>query len=248
MSTLGFIVEVDDMARLDVFRANRKGVPEIILAEGKDHATTLKLALKAVESSGIAIISRVGRKHIGLLRRIKNPTLRIEIFEKARIAIFKKKGYVGPSHGGKIGILAAGTSDIPIAEEARVIAEEMGCETTTAYDVGVAGIHRLFPPLKKMLEEDVDAFVVVAGREGALASVVAGLVPRPVIGVPTSQGYGYGGRGKSALAAMLQACSLGMAVVNIDAGVPAGAMAGLIANRCALKRTLMGKGKSRAVR
>jgi len=109
----------------------------------------------------------------------------------------------------------------------------MGCEVITAYDVGVAGIHRLFPPLREMINEDVDAIVVVAGREGALASVVAGVVDVPVIGVPTSSGYGFGAKGVGALMAMLQACSLGIAVVNIDGGVPAGAIAALIANRIA---------------
>jgi len=109
----------------------------------------------------------------------------------------------------------------------------MGCDVITAYDVGVAGIHRLFPHLKAMLEKDVDVIIAVAGREGALPSVVAGLVDIPVIGVPTSIGYGLGEKGIGALTAMLQTCSLGLAVVNIDGGIPAGAIAALIANRMA---------------
>jgi hypothetical protein len=112
----------------------------------------------------------------------------------------------------------------------------MGCEVSTSYDVGVAGIHRLFPPLREMIERDVDVIVVVAGMEGALPSVVSGLVDVPVIGVPTSVGYGFGDRGIGALTAMLQACSLGLAVVNIDSGVAAGVMAVLIANRAARSR------------
>ncbi|MEM2961142.1 MAG: nickel pincer cofactor biosynthesis protein LarB, partial [Candidatus Bathyarchaeia archaeon] len=128
---------------------------------------------------------------------------------------------------------AAGTSDIPIAEEAKLIAEEMGCEVFSIYDVGVAGIHRLFEPLKRMVIEDVDVIVVVAGREGALASVVAGLVDVPIIATPTSVGYGFGDKGLSALTAMLQSCSLGLAVVNIDNGIAAGSIAALIANRAA---------------
>ena len=133
----------------------------------------------------------------------------------------------------RIGILTAGTSDIQVAEEARIIVEEMGCRVITAYDVGVTGIHRLIPPLKEMIAGDVDVLIVVAGREGALPTVVAGMVDLPVIAVPTSVGYGLGEKGISALIAMLQSCSLGLAVVNIDGGVAAGAIAAMIANRIA---------------
>jgi hypothetical protein len=120
-----------------------------------------------------------------------------------------------------------------VAEEAKVIAKEMGCTVYSTYDVGVAGIHRLLEPLKEALSNDVDVIVVVAGREGALASVVSGLVDVPVIAVPTSNSYGFGEKGLSALMAMLQSCSLGLAVVNIDSGVAAGTVATLIANRAA---------------
>jgi NCAIR mutase (PurE)-related protein len=152
------------------------------------------------------------------------------------MAILKKKTHATPNSGGRIGILTAGTSDIPVAEEAKVIAQEMGCTTYVNYDVGVAGIHRLMEPVKQLIENDVDVVVVVAGREGALASVVSGLVDIPVIAVPTSNSYGFGAKGVSTLMAMLQSCSLGLAVVNIDGGVAAGAMATLIANRAAKYR------------
>ncbi len=127
---------------------------------------------------------------------------------------------------GKVGILAAGTADIPVAEEARVVALEMGCAVICEYDVGVAGIHRLFPCLEKMV--DVDAFVVAAGREGTLPAIVAGLVDSPVIGLPVSTGYGLGGGGLAALYSMLQSCSV-LTVVNVDAGFVAGAFAAKIA-------------------
>ncbi|RLG70055.1 MAG: hypothetical protein DRO11_06775, partial [Methanobacteriota archaeon] len=120
---------------------------------------------------------------------------------------------------------------------AKMVAEEMGCKVFTAYDVGVAGIHRLFSELRKLILEDVDVLVVVAGREGALPSVVAGLVDMPVVAVPTSTGYGMGEKGVSALLAMLQSCPLGLAVVNIDGGVPAGVVAAMIANRAAKFRS-----------
>jgi len=151
--------------------------------------------------------------------------------------VVKSKTYKPRRSGGRVGILTAGTSDIPIAEEAEVIAREMGCETRSFYDVGVAGIHRLFEPVRGLLKWEADVILVVAGREGALPTVVAGIVDVPVIGVPTSRSYGFGEKGLAALAAMLQSCSLGMAVVNIDGGVGAGAVAALVANRVGEYRT-----------
>ena len=130
---------------------------------------------------------------------------------------------------GKVGIITAGTSDIPVAEEARETCEFMGCDVISAYDIGIAGIHRLFAPLKEMLEENVRVIIVMAGMEGALPSVVASLVDVPVIGVPCSVGYGYGGKGEAALMSMLQSCSPGLVVVNIDNGFGAGVSAALMA-------------------
>ncbi len=155
---------------------------------------------------------------------------------EGHILVIKKEGQEYSKNNGRVGILTAGTSDIPVAEEAKTIVQEMGCEVTSFYDVGVAGIHRLIAPLKRFIEVDVDVIIVVAGREGALPSVVSGLVDVPIIAVPTSIGYGMGRNGVSSLMAMLQACSLGIAVVNIDGGVAAGAVASLIANRIAKYR------------
>jgi hypothetical protein len=136
-----------------------------------------------------------------------------------------------------VGVLTAGTSDVPVAEEAALLCREMGCTVYTAYDVGVAGLHRLFEPLRLMLDEaQVDVLIVVAGMDGALPSVVAGLVDVPVVGLPTSIGYGVGGGGMAALYSMLQTCAPGLSVVNIDNGIGAGAVAGLIANRAAAAR------------
>ncbi len=144
--------------------------------------------------------------------------------------------YARSSTGGRVGIISAGTSDIPAAEEAALIAEEMGCDVTCIYDVGVAGLHRLIEPLRNLLISGVDAIVVAAGMDGALPSVVAGLVPVPVIGLPTSIGYGMGGKGVAALLSMLQTCAPGLSVVNIDNGVGAGSTAALIANQVAQAR------------
>jgi NCAIR mutase (PurE)-related protein len=144
--------------------------------------------------------------------------------------------YEPRSTGGQVAVISAGTSDIPVAEEAALIASEMGCQVTCIYDVGVAGLHRLFGPLGELLSRGVDAIIVVAGMDGALPSVVAGLVPVPVIGLPTSIGYGMGGKGVAALLSMLQTCAPGLSVVNIDNGVGAGITAALIANRVAQAR------------
>ena len=156
-----------------------------------------------------------------------------EWHELARIAVIRHKSFKSPSTGGRVGIITAGTSDLPVAQQAAVMASEMGCQVKMVSDVGVAGIHRLVEPLSQLLDSDVDVLIVAAGMDGALPSVVAGLVRLPVIGLPTSNGYGLGGRGQAALLSMLQTCSPGLVVVNIDNGIGAGASAALIANRVA---------------
>ncbi len=231
------IDELGCLAKLDDNRELRKGIPEIILAEGKSASDVAEISNRMLAKNGRVVVSRCTKEHIQAIKEMPSSDVLFEINDKARMVVIKKKSFVTNSGGGKIGILTAGTSDIPVAEEAKVIAEEMGCSVFSTYDVGVAGIHRLLEPLKELLSNDVDVIVVVAGREGALASVVAGLVDVPVIAVPTSNSYGFGEKGVSALMAMLQSCSLGLAVVNIDAGVAAGAMATLIANRAAKFRS-----------
>jgi NCAIR mutase (PurE)-related protein len=222
--------QVEDIARLDVGRGTRCGMPEIILAEGKEIPDLITISLRQVQVSGRSIISRVSDEQLSAFTAVSaREGLILEFLEKARIIVLSD-GTPVPMHGGVVGILAAGTADIRVAEEARVLAREMGCTTHTAYDVGVAGIHRLFTALREMSRAHV--LVVVAGREGTLPSIVAGLVDKPVIGVPVSTGYGYMGKGESALASMLQSCSV-LAVVNIDAGVVAGAFAARIARMVA---------------
>jgi len=217
-------------AKLDVGREKRKGLPEVILAEGKLAQDVARIAQAMVRRTGRAIISRSDGPQVRAVRSLMGKRSKVEYFSRSRMMIVKSKNYKSRHSGGRVGILTAGTSDIPVAEEAEVIAGEMGCETRSFYDVGVAGIHRLFEPVRDLLKWGSDVILVVAGREGALPTVVAGIVDVPVIGVPTSRSYGFGEKGLAALAAMLQSCSLGMAVVNIDGGVGAGAIAALIAN------------------
>ena len=223
-------------ARPDLHRERRKGVPEIILADTKSTEQALAITAAFVESSGRAILSRVPPGLEAALRESYGGD-GYEWYAASRTVIIRRGEHKVPPTGGRVGIVTAGTSDQPVAEQAAIVCQEMGCAVRLVTDVGVAGIHRLFGPLKELIEEvDVDVIIVAAGMDGALPSVVSGLVGVPVIGLPTSVGYGYGGQGEAALMAMLQTCAPGLAVVNIDNGVGAGAMAAMIANRVAAAR------------
>lgn len=221
--------------RLDFDREGRKGIPEVVLAEVKSDEQVLAIVRTMVDRSGHAIVSRLREGTSELLRR-EFAGCEVDLRPDARAAAVRAPGYTRVQSGGHIGVLTAGTGDIPVAEEARLVAEEMGCDVTPVYDVGVAGLHRLFDPLRDLLQREVAALVVVAGMDGALPSVVSGLAPVPVIGVPTSIGYGMGGKGRAALLSMLQTCAPGLTVVNIDNGIGAGATAALIANQVAAAR------------
>lgn len=236
IDTMLAVERLKNIARLDVGREVRKGLPEVILSEGKDASDVADIVKRMVDRTGRAIVSRASIEVLTKIRSKRIRSTRIEFVKEAGIIVVKRRAYKTRKTGGRIGILTAGTSDIPVAEEARIIAEEIGCQTRQFYDVGVAGLHRLFGPLSELLQWDADVILVIAGREGALPTVVAGLVDVPVIAVPTSRSYGFGDRGIAALAAMLQSCSLGLAVVNIDSGVGAGAIGAMIANRAALGR------------
>jgi NCAIR mutase (PurE)-related protein len=232
------------VARVDLQRENRKGVPEIIYAERKLPADSLAIARRFLSDPagpGRAILSRTQPE----LRQMvqdelssvefegKTVPVSIEDHPSSRMLVLRREGIERPKTGGRVGILTAGTSDIPIAEEAGIVAQEMGCDIYSVYDVGVAGLHRLFKPLRQLAKTDIDIIIVAAGMDGALPSVVAGLVTVPVIGLPTSVGYGLGGKGVAALMTMLQTCAPGLTVVNIDNGVGAGATAAMTANRMA---------------
>jgi pyridinium-3,5-biscarboxylic acid mononucleotide synthase len=221
--------------RPDFQREQRKGVPEVIFGETKDIEQIIALTRKMLVETGRTIISRVPPEAVEVLCEVFN-TYNVRVHGAARAVVIYKPDYVHRSTGGQVGVISAGTSDVPIAGEAALIAEEMGCEVTCIYDVGVAGLHRLVEPLRKLQSKGVDAIIVAAGMDGALPSVVAGLVPVPVIGLPTSIGYGMGGKGVAALLSMLQTCAPGLSVVNIDNGVGAGITAAMIANGVARAR------------
>ena len=227
---------LDQFANLDLHRGARTGIPEVVLAERKSPAQTVAIARRLLSQLGRALLSRVPPEMLAELERELSDDVVWTRYADGRTLALHRPGYEVTPNGGRVGVLTAGTSDIPAAEEALVLCREMGCDVMRAYDVGVAGLHRLFEPLRAMLAAPVDALIVAAGMDGALPSVVAGLVDVPVIGLPTSVGYGLGGGGMGALTSMLQTCAPGLAVVNIDNGVGAGAMAGLIAMKAGAAR------------
>ncbi|HMK54054.1 MAG TPA: nickel pincer cofactor biosynthesis protein LarB [Methanobacteriaceae archaeon] len=222
------IRELADFAKLDTGRDVRTGFPEAVFAEGKEDHELIKIIQSCAQDGGVLVTRLSSERYTAIKPHIDKLTLqnlKIEYNSRARVLVVKD---CDTEKIGNIGIITAGTSDIPVAEEARVVAEEAGCQVIISYDVGIAGIHRLFSQVGKMLGEEVEAIIVVAGMEGALPSVVAGLVDVPVIGVPTSVGYGVGEGGFAALNSMLQSCAPGIAVVNIDNGFGAAVFAATI--------------------
>jgi len=229
------VEEVGEVAKLDIFRKTRTGTPEVIFAQNKDPQILKEIISGFLKRKNFTIISRYNdeQKEIILENFGNNRDYVIDINELGKIIVIKETSYNFAKKGGIIGIITAGSSDIPIAAEAKVIAEAMGCEIITSFDVGIAGIHRIFTPLSDMIKKGVHVIIVCAGMEGTLPGVVAALVDVPVIGVPISSGYGMGEKGKGALITMLQSCSPGLLVVNIDNGFGAGASAAIIANKIA---------------
>jgi NCAIR mutase (PurE)-related protein len=229
------VEEVGDLAKLDVFRKTRTGMPEVIYAQKKTPQVVIDISEKFLESKKFAIISRYNDEQKALIKQTfeKSTQYDIDINELGKIMVIKDKSYNFPKKGGIVGIVTAGSSDIPVAVEAEIIAEVMGCTIIRTYDVGIAGIHRIFTPLSEMIRKGVHVIIVCAGMEGTLPGLVAALVDVPVIGVPISSGYGMGEKGKGALVTMLQSCSPGLLVVNIDNGFGAGASAAIIANKIA---------------
>jgi NCAIR mutase (PurE)-related protein len=209
-------------AKLDHHRALRQGCPEVVMGESKT-AANISAITKTMRKRGVnVLITRLSPEKMSSLRK-QNKGLRYH--REARAATWIGKP-ISQKGRGPILIICAGTSDIPVAEEAALTGEMMGNQVERLFDVGVAGIHRLLDNREKLSEASV--LVVVAGMEGALPSVVAGIVDKPVIAVPTSVGYGASFQGVSALLGMLNSCAAGVTVVNIDNGFGAGFAASLI--------------------
>jgi len=214
-------------ARVDHHRELRQGLPEIVFAANKSPEETLEITKAILRKSNKALITRAAESLQSCLE--ESLDARLDYNRQARtITIYK--GRKPSARKGNVLILTAGTSDMPVAQEARVTAEFLGSRTTTAFDVGVAGLHRLID--RRLLMDKARAVIVVAGMEGALPSVVGGMTNRPVIAVPTSVGYGAAFGGIAALLAMLNSCVPGIAVMNIDNGFGAACLAHRINVRC----------------
>jgi NCAIR mutase (PurE)-related protein len=223
VSDLGF-------AQVDLHRSLRKDFPEVIYGEGKSPAQVAAIAAKIQEREQRLLVTRITSEHA---RAVRRKLKRVTWHEVARCLTYQKRPL--PKRPGIIAVLAAGTSDLPVAEEAAITADIMGNRVERHYDVGVAGLHRLLNRLEKIQAAHV--IIAVAGMEGALPSVVAGLVNRPVIAVPTSIGYGSSFGGLAALFAMLNSCGSGLTVVNINNGFGAGYAASQINALAAGERT-----------
>jgi NCAIR mutase (PurE)-related protein len=224
------------IVRVDTDRARRTGIPEVVLASHKQPDDLAASIARLLDATGRVLVSRLRDDQWGLLATFHEEGFTVDAHRPARAAVLRRPGATVAVTGGRIAVIAAGSSDRPVAEEAALMAQEMGVGVVRATDVGVAGLHRLVQPLREIVARDVDCIVVAAGMDGALPSVVAGLVDVPVIGLPVSVGYGHGGAGEAALMSMLQSCAPGITVVNIDNGIGAGSTAALIANRVAAAR------------
>src|SRR3989441_2390110 len=222
--------ELGGRARLDLGRFLRRGIPEVVLATGKSPAEAARLAVALAERQGQGLISRMSDSHRSALDQAAAAAAMnvVAYSESARVL---RAGFHPEPLAGKVGLLTAGTSDMKVADEARMLVEGCGLEARLEADLGVAGLHRFVGPLASVLEWGADVIVVAAGMDGGLPGLVSGLIDVPGIGLPVSTGYGRGGAGGAALTTMLQSCSTGLVVVNIDNGIGAGAAAVLMAQR-----------------
>ena len=216
-----------DAGRFDAARQQRRGIPEAILAEGKSAPQVVALAETALETTGRALLTRTSDRQVEALESSLGETFPDATVERRGSTVrIVAADYEAPSLSSTVGIVTAGTVDGPVADEAEVVCVDAGATIDRIDDIGVAALDRTLDQVDRLREADV--LIVAAGREGALPTVIAGLVDTPVIAVPVSSGYGHGGDGEAALAGMLQSCTV-LSVVNIDAGFVAGAQATLIA-------------------
>ncbi len=222
-----FVFEDLEFAKLDLSRERRQNFPEAVYCPGKTIEQILGIVNKLKKENRIVILTRAEKQ---VYRAVKRKFSQAEYHQLAKmITIENQKSKIKNQNSGIIAVITAGTADIPVAEEAAVTAEVLGNKVVKIYDIGVAGIHRLFAYKEKILNASV--VIVCAGMEGALASIIGGLVSVPVVGVPTSVGYGGNFQGLTALFTMLNSCAANVSCVNIDDGFGAGIVAHLINQR-----------------
>jgi len=239
--------ELGGRARLDLGRFLRRGIPEVVLAPGKSPTEAARLVVAMAERQGQGLISRMSDGHLAALQDAATAA-GMQILMHTNSARVLRIGFSPEPIAGKVGLLTAGTSDVPVAGEARMVVEACGLEARLEADLGVAGLHRFLGPLAAILEWGADVLVVAAGMDGVLPGLVCGLIDLPVVGLPVSTGYGRGGAGEAALTTMLQSCSTGLVVVNIDNGIGAGAAAVLVASRAAYARAHSPRSSAKARR
>ncbi|MFC4540853.1 nickel pincer cofactor biosynthesis protein LarB [Halosolutus amylolyticus] len=216
-----------DAGRFDAARQQRRGIPEGIFAAGKSAEQVVALVETALETTGRALVTRVTDRQVAALESALDDSFpNATVDRRSSTVHVRTPAFEPPSLDATIGIATGGTVDGPVADEAELVCEDAGATVDRVDDVGVAALDRILDQLDRL--RDADVLVVCAGREGALPTVVAGLVDTPVIGVPVSSGYGFGSDGEAALAGMLQSCTV-LSVVNVDAGFVAGSQAVLIA-------------------
>lgn len=221
VNMIGFLpLETDTQICLDHHRTLRTGIPEVIYGQSKTAEQIITIGLSLVKNKNVVIATKVDEEKA---EQVLVALPELEYHKQAKILCGNKKEKDPSQYLGNIVVVSGGTSDIPVAEEARITARCLGNPVLSLYDVGVAGLHRLLNQQQVLREARV--IVVVAGMEGALPSVISGLVDCPVIGVPTSIGYGTGAGGIAALLSMLNSCAPGIGVVNIDNGFGAGCLA-----------------------
>jgi len=213
--------------RTDTTRKQRTGAPEIVFGEGKSNAQIVAACRALLVMNPRVIVSRIDRERVDQVAESFGDVEIQQPFSGSTFVIVRDAAEPVAA-AGRIAILTAGTSDLAAAGEAATVATELGCDVTLIADVGIAGLHRLVQPLRSLTSEGVKALIVAAGMDGALPTVIAGLVDVPVIGLPTSVGYGIASGGSAALTTMLASCAPGLAVVNIDNGVGAAVFAARI--------------------
>jgi NCAIR mutase (PurE)-related protein len=226
-----------EAGRFDAARVRRSGVPEAVLGADKTPAEVAALAETSLDTTGRAIATRLDETQVELTRE-QLAAADTRVHERAGVLVAHGESFEPPDLDARVGVVTAGTGDAVPATEAAVLAREMGATVERVDDIGVASVARAVDQLPVLRSQDV--LVVAAGREGALPTVLAGLVDVPLIGVPVSTGYGHGGDGEAALAGMLQSCTA-LSVVNVDAGFTAGVQAGLLARRLDAARTEAGR-------
>lgn len=221
------VEELEENLKLDIHREERAGVPEAVLARDKDLEDVIKASQRLVEKNGIVLVTKLPPTRWQKIRDELSKGLQSEYTKEGRILVLQKKEFEVSTLKGKVGILTGGTADLPIAREAEITCRALGCQVVSEYDVGIASLSRTLTATKKMIREEVNVLIVIAGMEGSLPSVISSLVRIPIVAVPTDTGYGFGKKGIVPALTMINSCSPGLSLVNVNNGFGAAAFATL---------------------